>query len=417
MSSPLRSRVLVLPLIVALMIGAMGGVLRASAQDSVEITYFTFSAAPDHLEDLDQMIAAFEAANPGIKVKVETAPFDQYFTKLQTLDRGRRSARRVRAQLRELRLLRQQRGAARSDAAGGSRPGHSPSGSTRGRTRRSAGTASSTGCRRVSRTWCSSTTRICSTRRAWRYPTADWTWKEEIEAAQKLTDADEGDLGRCTAPSSSGSSTRRRRRTAAASSAPDGTTVTINEPGCVEALQFMVDKINKEKVAPTDADMAGVSDGDLFKQGKIAMLRRESGCSPGFQDAPFNWDIALEPGNTQKAHHFFANGVAISAATDHQQEAWQWAQFFTSSPEAAQIRVAASWELPALNDQALFDGLAGDHTAGIAGGRLRGARHAGDTAGDRAAESDAGRGQRVAGRGQERGDHPAGGARSGEDGD
>src|SRR5829696_2835364 len=88
MSSTLRSRVLVLPLIVALMVGAMGSVLRASAQDSVEITYFTFSAAPDHLEDLEQMIAAFEAANPGIKVKVETAPFDQYFTKLQTLIAG-----------------------------------------------------------------------------------------------------------------------------------------------------------------------------------------------------------------------------------------------------------------------------------------------------------------------------------------
>ena len=28
------------------------------------ITYFTFSAAPDHLEDLDRMIEIFEAANP-----------------------------------------------------------------------------------------------------------------------------------------------------------------------------------------------------------------------------------------------------------------------------------------------------------------------------------------------------------------
>src|SRR5687768_15643894 len=82
------SRLLVLPLILALMVGAMGGVLRASAQDATEITYFTFSAAPDHTEDLDQMIAAFEAANPGITVKVETAPFDEYFTKLQTLIAG-----------------------------------------------------------------------------------------------------------------------------------------------------------------------------------------------------------------------------------------------------------------------------------------------------------------------------------------
>ena len=37
---------------------------------------------------VNQMIAAFTAANPGIAVKVETAPFDQYFTKLQTLIAG-----------------------------------------------------------------------------------------------------------------------------------------------------------------------------------------------------------------------------------------------------------------------------------------------------------------------------------------
>jgi multiple sugar transport system substrate-binding protein len=117
----------------------------------------------------------------------------------------------------------------------------------------------------------------------------------------------------------------------------------------------MVDKINKYGISPTDADMAGVSDGDMFKQGKLAMLRTGIWMFDSFKDAPFTWDIALEPGNTQKAHHFFSNGVAISANTQHPDEAAAWAKFFTSSPEAAQIRVAASWELPALADQALFD--------------------------------------------------------------
>ena len=56
--------------------------------EPVELTYFTFSAAPDHLEDLDQMIAAFNAEYPNVQVKVETAPFDDYFTKLQTLIAG-----------------------------------------------------------------------------------------------------------------------------------------------------------------------------------------------------------------------------------------------------------------------------------------------------------------------------------------
>ena len=34
------------------------------------------------------MVQIFEAAHPNIKVKVETASFDDYFTKLQTLIAG-----------------------------------------------------------------------------------------------------------------------------------------------------------------------------------------------------------------------------------------------------------------------------------------------------------------------------------------
>ena len=54
----------------------------ASAQETT-IRYFTFSAAPDHLEDLDTIIAAFEAENPDINIEVATAPYADYFTLLQ----------------------------------------------------------------------------------------------------------------------------------------------------------------------------------------------------------------------------------------------------------------------------------------------------------------------------------------------
>ncbi len=50
----------------------------------VTISYFTFSAAPDHLEDLDAIIAAFEAENPNITIETQTASYDDYFTSLQT---------------------------------------------------------------------------------------------------------------------------------------------------------------------------------------------------------------------------------------------------------------------------------------------------------------------------------------------
>jgi multiple sugar transport system substrate-binding protein len=185
------------------------------------------------------------------------------------------------------------------------------------------------------------------------YPTADWTWAEELEAAQALTDAEAGVWGSYS-PVQFWEFYKTAAQNGCSVFGEDGT-VTINEPGCVEALTWMVDKINTHHVAPTDAEMAGVSDGDLFKQGKIAMWRTGIWMFAGNADAPFAWDIALEPGNTQKAHHFFANAVAVAETSANKEAAWEWAKFFTSDPEAAKIRVAANWELPALNDQALFD--------------------------------------------------------------
>ena len=74
-----------------------------------------------------------------------------------------------------------------------------------------------------------------------------------------------------------------------------------------------------------------------------------------YKDAPFQWDIAMEPGMANKATHFFANGVSAFAATKHSAEAYEWIKFFTSDPEMAKIRIAAGWELPALKDPALFE--------------------------------------------------------------
>ncbi len=71
------------------------------------------------------------------------------------------------------------------------------------------------------------------------------------------------------------------------------------------------------------------------------------------KDAPFNWDVSVEPGNVTKAHHFFANAVVASAEHRAPAEAWAWLSFLTSSEDAVKTRLAASWELPAVADQSL----------------------------------------------------------------
>ena len=71
------------------------------------------------------------------------------------------------------------------------------------------------------------------------------------------------------------------------------------------------------------------------------------------KDCAFPWDVAVEPGNTAKATHFFANGVVVNKATKVGKAAAAWAQFLASSPEAANLRIDASWELPAVTNAAV----------------------------------------------------------------
>ena len=56
----------------------------AFAQQNTTLNFFSFTTDAGHVKALESIIAAFEKENPGIQVKYTTAPFDTYFTKLQT---------------------------------------------------------------------------------------------------------------------------------------------------------------------------------------------------------------------------------------------------------------------------------------------------------------------------------------------
>lgn len=328
---------------------ATGG--ESAPAEKTTVTYFTFSAAPDHLTDLDQMVAAFQAANPNIEVKVETAPFDQYFTKLQTLIAGGTAPDVF--ELNYENFVSYASKGVLADLSSLATP------EVVDRYYPRAYQAFSLDGKQYGLPESFSNVVLFYNKDLFDaagvdYPAPEWTWADELAAAEKLTNADAGVWGEYS-PVQFWEFYKTVAQNGCSVLSADRTQVTINEPGCVEALTWMIDKINKYHISPTDAEMAGVSDGDLFKQGKLAMLRTGIWMFSSFADAPFNWDIALEPGNTQKAHHFFSNGVAVSATTPNAEAAQKWVEFLTSSPDAAKIRVAASWELPALTDQTLFD--------------------------------------------------------------
>lgn len=189
------------------------------------------------------------------------------------------------------------------------------------------------------------------------YPKAEWTWKEELEAAKKLTDAKNGIWG-TYAPIQFWEFYKTIAQNGGSVWSADGKSVTINSKECVEALNWMLDKAKVHKVSPPlNDDTFTQADADLnaFKAGKLAMLRAGIWNFGRFADATFKWDIALEPGNTQKAHHFFTDGLVAAKDTKYADAVWKFMKFLSADSFTANLRIEKGWNVPAVTDQAVME--------------------------------------------------------------
>jgi multiple sugar transport system substrate-binding protein len=108
-------------------------------------------------------------------------------------------------------------------------------------------------------------------------------------------------------------------------------------------------------VIPSQADLSGISDSELFANGQLGMWVTGTWMFSALGSADFNWDVQIEPRINQHASHFFSNAVAVSATTDVADAATKLALFLTSSETAATVRIDHNWELPALDAPEYFE--------------------------------------------------------------
>ena len=326
---------------------------KKDVKKPIVIKYMTFSASPDHLKDLDKMIAAFEKENTDIKVEYETYAWGDYFTKLQTLVASGTAPDTFELNYENFVTYASKGALYNMEDMISADKDFDPSVFNKTALNAFKYKGSQYGLVESFSNVVMFYNKDLFDKAGVGYPQDSWTWKDELKAAQKLTNIDTGVWG-TYAPIQFWEFYKTIEQNGGKIFNDDKSKVVIDSKENIETLQWMIDKIEKYKVTPSDIQMSGQSDGDLFKAGKIAMLRSGIWMFDAFKDTEFEWDIALEPGNTQKAHHFFSNGVAISKDTKNAEAAWKWIKFFTSNQEAAKIRVDSSWELPALTDKALL---------------------------------------------------------------
>ncbi len=187
------------------------------------------------------------------------------------------------------------------------------------------------------------------------YPTDDWTWTEMSEAAKKIR-AISADTYGLYRPLSFHEFYKGVKQNGGSLLSEDGKNFTVNLPQNVETLEIMSDWVTGSNVMPSDAQMGGMGDWDLFKSGRLGMIVTGIWAFSDFTDnCDFAWDVAVEPGNTAKATHFFSNAYVVNKETTNPEAAAALAAFLAGSKEAAQIRVDASWELPPVTYQDVLD--------------------------------------------------------------
>ncbi len=321
--------------------------------EKTEITYFTFSAAPDHLNDLSEMIAVFEKENKDITVKVETAGWKDYFNKLQVNIAGNLApdvfelnyenfvTYAAKGVLHDLDTL------AANDSSF-SRSVYYP------RSYDSFNYKNNQyGLPETFSTVVLFYNKDLFDAAGITYPKEDWTWNDAIKAAKKIRNADKDTWG-LYSPVQSWEFYKKIAQNGGSFYDKNGNIV-IDSKENIEALQTMLDIQNKYGIMPTEAEMGGVSDGDLFLSGKLGMLVSGIWMFGEFSKADFNWDIEVEPGMSTKATHFFANALVISSTSKHAEAAWKWAKFFTGSKESAKMRIRTGWELPTISDESAVE--------------------------------------------------------------
>lgn len=324
-----------------------GGADDATSSGTTTVTYMNFSANGGHEKDLQAIADAFHKENPDIVVKIETVPYDSYFTKLQTAVAGGTAgdafelnyenfvtyaANGSLAELKNINTGNYRPSLVKAFAVDGKQYGLPESFSNvvlfyNKDLFQAKGIAE---------------------------PKADWTWADEQNAAETLTDSATGTWGDYQ-PITFHEFYKALAQAGGKFMSDDGAKTTFNSAEGVKAAKWLIGKSGK--TMPTEADGAGTPDFDSkkFQEGKLAMWHSGIWMFDALKDAKFNWDIVVEPGDTTKASAMFTNGAVVNAKSANIDAATRWVSYLTASKTMSEIRLASSWELPPVADDGVFN--------------------------------------------------------------
>ena len=311
--------------------------------ENVTITYCNFNASGGNEVTLQKMYEAFHAEYPNITVNIETIGYDDYFTQMQTRVAGGTAPDCYELNIENFAAYANKGQLAEITGVDVS-----------GLNETALGAFNMNGKQYGLPESFSNVVLIYNKdlfdQAGVAYPTDSWTQDDLQNAAEKIRALGDNIFG-IWQPITYNEFFKVVAQYGGGLLNADKTAFTINSPENIKAARTLVDRVLVSNVQPNAVQQGGIGDWDMFMSGRLGMIPTGIWAFQSFtENCDFAWDIAVEPGSTQKATHFFSNCVVINPESKNQAAAATWLAWLASSTASADIRLAAGWDLPALKD-------------------------------------------------------------------
>lgn len=181
------------------------------------------------------------------------------------------------------------------------------------------------------------------------YPDESWTWDTLVEAAKQLTDAEKGIYGFAAPLDAQQGYYNFIYQNGGYVISDDKTKSGFDLPESIEAVQFYVDMIYKHKVSPSYETLVETSNTNLFESGKVAMIIQGSWMVSELKNNEYshaNADVAVLPQGEQRASIYNGLANAVAANSPNKEAAMKFLHFL-GTEEANLIQAENGAAIPA----------------------------------------------------------------------
>lgn len=185
------------------------------------------------------------------------------------------------------------------------------------------------------------------------YPDASWDWDDLREAALKLTKRDGNRVVQYGFATEANDWPRWVVQNGGTvfDNPLKPTTFTLDQPKATEALQFLGDLINADKVMPSFQELqqnGGTS--QLFLSGQSAMVISNAARLGTFADADFEWAVANLPTGRDgtRVNRLGGAGFAMNAFSKNKEAAWDFLAYLAGEPGQVTFASANASAVPAM---------------------------------------------------------------------